>query len=114
MRAKKRLCYSRPVRAVPILLLATLHVAAQGGRGKVVEGEIEGKPDPLAYAVYVATTAPKDKPAPLILAVHAGQGSARQFVGFLRSLAEANGAILAGPRGLRELIGADGWWWKDR
>jgi predicted esterase len=106
------------VRLLLALLLLTAALTARDDKlikGKVVEDELEPESkrgDPLHFATYVATTVKADKPAPLILAVHAGRGSAKQFVGFLRSLAEAEGAILIGPRGFREIIGAEGWWWK--
>lgn len=103
------------MRSLVFLLLLCHATRAEEPRGKVVDGELPAanrRDDPLAFATYLATTAPKDKPLPLILALHAGKGTARQFVGFLRSFAEAQGALLAGPRGLRELVGADGYWWK--
>jgi len=99
-------------------MLACLAVplGAEGARaGKVIEGElapVRKKDEPLVYATYAPAGHKGDKPVPLIIAVHAGRGTAKHFVGFLRSVAEANGAILAGPQGFREVIGADGYWWK--
>lgn len=106
------------MRLLLVLLLVAAPLPARDGKlvkGKVIEDELppeSKKGDPLHFATYIATTVKEDKPAPLILAVHAGTGSAKQFVGFLRSLAEAEGAIMIGPRGFREIIGDEGWWWK--
>jgi predicted esterase len=113
-----RLCYPRFVRVLLVLLLLAVSIPAKDDKlhkGKLIEDELPAeskRDDPLHFATYVATTVKADKPAKLILAVHAGTGSAKQFVGFLRSLAEAQGAILIGPRGLREIVGDEGWWWK--
>jgi pimeloyl-ACP methyl ester carboxylesterase len=72
-----------------------------------------GKKDPpVVYAVYRATTAKGDGPFPLILALHAGTKDARQFASFLMPAAEGQGAILVAAQGFREVVGADGFWWK--
>jgi len=101
-------------RALLILFLAGAPLVAQSP-GKVVEDELppaKKRGDPLVFAVYLPTGYDSKKPAPLILAIHAGRGTARQFTGFLRPLAEAQHAVLVSPQGFREVIGADGYWWK--
>jgi phospholipase/carboxylesterase len=90
-------------------------VLAQGVRGKVTEDELpplKKRDDPLVFAVYVPTAYDGKKEVPLILALHGGRGTARQFAGFLRPLAEGQGAILACPQGFEEIVGAEGYWWK--
>jgi predicted esterase len=71
-----------------------------------------GKKDPpIVYATYRATSAKGEK-LPLILALHAGTKDARQFASFLMPAAEAQGALLVAAQGFREVVGADGYWWK--
>jgi len=70
------------------------------------------KDPPIVYAVYRATTAKADAKLPLILALHGGTGTAHQFTTFLMPAAEARGALLVGAQGFREVVGADGYWWK--
>jgi predicted esterase len=105
------------VRALLSSLVLTAVAAAQGALpGKVVVDELAPKTkrdDPLVYAVYAPMSYKDGKPAPLMLAIHAGTGSARQFCGFLRPAAEAQGALLVCPQGFREVVGADGYWWKN-
>ncbi len=72
-----------------------------------------GKKDPpVVYSVYRATSAKGDANLPLILAFHGGRGNAHQFASFFQSVAEAQGAILVAAQGFREVVGADGYWWK--
>ena len=97
-----------------IALLAS-GVFAQAIPGKLVEDELPAESkrgEPLVYAIYAPLSYDASKPTPLILALHAGTGSARQFTSFLRALGEAQGALVAGPQGFREVVGADGYWWK--
>lgn len=79
------------------------------------------KDPPIIYCVYRPTTVMAEGKAdatsdgtklPLILALHGGTGTARQFTSFLMAAAEANGAILVGAQGFREVVGAQGYWWK--
>jgi len=81
----------------------------------VAELEIPGvgkKDPPIVYAVYRPTTAKGDGKLPLILALHGGTGNARQFASFLMCVAEAQKAIIVSAQGFREVVGADGYWWK--
>jgi len=83
--------------------------------GKVAEDELpplKKRDDPLVFAVYVPTSYDGKREVPLILALHGGRGTARRFAGFLRPLAEGQGAVLACPQGIEEIVGADGYWWK--
>lgn len=94
---------------MPHLLLA------QGKPGAVADMELPGarpKDPAIVYAVYRATTAKADEKAPLILALHGGRGTAHQFASFLMAAAEAHGAVLVAAQGFREIVGADGYWWK--
>lgn len=61
------------------------------------------------YRLYVPSTLPADTPAPLLVALHGGTGSGRQFQatsGF-DALAEANGFLVAFPDGIGVGPGAD-------
>jgi len=104
------------MRSALAFLLLCASVWAQAIPGKLVEDELPAirkkRGDPLVYAIYAPTKWDPEKPAPLILAIHAGTGNAKQFTGFLRSLGEAQGALVVGPQGFREVVGADGYWWK--
>lgn len=72
-----------------------------------------GRKDPaIVYAVYLPTSAKGDGPLPLILGLHGGRGTARQFASLLMSAAEAQGALLVCAQGFREVLGTDGYWWK--
>lgn len=98
-----------------VVILAAPLSARPAQPGAVIEDELAPKRKraaPLVYAMYAPVGHKGDKPVPLIIAVHGGRGTAKHFVGFLRSVAEANGAILAGPQGFREIVGAEGYWWK--
>jgi predicted esterase len=102
-------------RTLAVLLLVSV-AAAQVPAGKVVENELpplKKRGDPLVFATYVPRTLEAKQPAPLVIAVHGGRGSARQFVGFLRPLAESRKAIVIGPQGFEEIVGADGFWWRN-
>lgn len=95
-----------------LLLLAALAASALA---RVEEGELapaSKRDDPMVYAINTPHDYDKEKPAPLILALHAGRGTAKQFATFLTPLAEAQGAVVACPQGFEEIIGADGYWWK--
>jgi hypothetical protein len=83
--------------------------------GKVVEDELpplKKRDDPFVFATYAARSYTGKKPVPLVFAIHAGRGSARQFATFLRPLAESIGGIVLCPQGFEEVVGADGYWWK--
>jgi pimeloyl-ACP methyl ester carboxylesterase len=98
-----------------LLLLPAPLLLAQGKPGALADLELPpaGKKDPpILYSVYRATTAKGDGPFPLIFALHAGTGTAHQIAGVLRPMAEGQGAILVGAQGFREIVGADGFWWK--
>ncbi|MHC4548302.1 MAG: hypothetical protein ACYTEZ_05940 [Planctomycetota bacterium] len=102
-------------RAALFFLLCCAPVLAQGSPGKVTEDELpplKKKDDPLVFAVYLPTAYDGKQEVPLILALHGGRGTARHFAGFLRPLAEAQGALLACPQGFEEVVGAEGYWWK--
>jgi hypothetical protein len=101
--------------ALALLLLPAPLLLAQGKPGVVADLELApaGKKDPpILYSVYRATSAKGDGPFPLILALHAGTKTANQFARFLTPAAEAQGAILVAAQGFREVVGADGFWWK--
>jgi pimeloyl-ACP methyl ester carboxylesterase len=103
------------VRLLLALLLPGPLLLAQEKAGAVAEHELPGagkKDPPIVYAVYRATSAKGDAKLPLILALHGGRGTARQFASFLMPAAEAAGALLVSAQGLREIVGADGYWWK--
>jgi predicted peptidase len=98
-----------------LLLLPGLLLLADGKAGVVEDHDFPAaspKDPPIVYATYLPTSAKTDEKLPMILAIHGGRGDARQFVGFLRCLAEAQGALLVGAQGFREVVGADGYWWK--
>jgi len=102
-------------RALALLCAVSAPLLAQEAKGKVIEKELAPRRkggDPFVYAVYLATSYDARKPAPLILAIHAGRGTARRFASFLMPLAEAQGAVLVCPQGIEEIIGAEGYWWK--
>jgi len=114
---KSRLLCSGSLLRIALCLVSCLcaPLLAQGAGGRVTEDELaplKKRDDPLVFAVYVPTGYDGKKEAPLILALHGGRGTARQFAGFLRPLAEGQGAILACPQGFEEVVGADGYWWK--
>ena len=103
------------MRSALVLPLLCAFVWAQAIPGKLIEYELPArkkKGEPLVYAIYASSKWDPEKPAPLIFAIHAGTGTAKRFVGFLRSLGEAQGALVVGPQGFREVVGADGYWWK--
>jgi pimeloyl-ACP methyl ester carboxylesterase len=98
-----------------LLLLPAPLLLAQGKPGVVADLELPsaGKKDPLiVYSVYRATSAKGDGPFPLIFALHAGTKTSNQFARFLMPAAEAQGAVLVAAQGFREIVGADGFWWK--
>jgi len=102
-------------RAVALLCALGGPLFAQDATGKVFDKELAPRRkggDPLVYAVYLARSYTSRKPAPLILAIHAGRGTAHRFASFLMPLAEAQGAVLVCPQGIEEIIGAEGYWWK--
>lgn len=98
------------------LLLALLAATPTLAGGNLVLDELpppqKGKP-PLAYALYLPKSLDATKPAPLILAVHGGNGTAEKFARFLGPLAEARKAIVACPQAFEELVGGDGFWWRN-
>jgi len=100
---------------LPAPLLLGQDKAKEEKAGVVVDHELPpaGKKDqPIVYATYRATSAKADTKLPLILAIHAGTKNARQFASFLMPAAEAQGALLVSAQGFREVVGADGYWWK--
>jgi pimeloyl-ACP methyl ester carboxylesterase len=102
------------VRALLGLLLLAAPLLADKP-GEVVEHELpaQGQSDPaIVFATYRPTSAKKDAKLPILLGLHGGRGSARQFASFLSSVAEAQGALLLCVQGIRELVGVDGYWWK--
>jgi hypothetical protein len=98
-----------------LLLLPAPLLLGEDKAGAVVDHELPavGKKDPaIVYATYLATSAKSDAKLPLILALHAGTKDARQFASFLMPAAEAQGALLVSAQGFREVVGANGYWWK--
>ncbi|HEX5135530.1 MAG TPA: hypothetical protein VFY93_01030 [Planctomycetota bacterium] len=98
-----------------LLLLPAPLLLGEDKAGTVVDHEIPpaGKKDPtIVYATYRATSAKADAKLPLILALHAGTKDARQFASFLMPVAEAQGALLVSAQAFREVVGAEGYWWK--
>jgi pimeloyl-ACP methyl ester carboxylesterase len=96
------------------LLLAIASLAA-AALAAIEEGELppaSKRDDPIVYAINTPHDFDKTKPAPLILALHAGRGTAKRFAAFFTSVAEAQHAILACPQGFEEILGGDGYWWK--
>jgi len=114
--ACKRRCYPSFVRLLlALLLLPAPLLLGQEKAGVVVDHEIPaaGKKDPpIVYATYRATSAKGSEKLPLILALHAGTKNARQFASFLMPAAEAHGAFLVSAQAFREVVGAEGFWWK--
>lgn len=97
------------------LLLCLLALPAFAGKNLVL-GELPPERkngETLFYAIYVPRAYDKAKPAPLILALHGGRGTGEQLARFLAPLGEARGAIIACPQGFEEIIGADGFWWRN-
>lgn len=106
--------FVRAALALLFLLPAPL-LLADDKPGEVTEHELQAaglKDPPLVYAVYMPTGVKKDAKLPVILGIHGGRGTARQFASFLMSAAEAQGALLVCAQGLRDVSGADGYWWK--
>jgi predicted esterase len=98
-----------------LLLLPAPLLLAQGKPGVVTDFELPpaGKKDPtVVYCVYRATSAKGEGPFPMILALHAGTRNAHQFATYLMPVVEAQGAILVAAQGFREVVGAEGFWWK--
>jgi len=103
------------VRMLVALLLIASPLLAQQKPGKVVEDELPPAKkggEPVVYATYLATSVKADAKPGLMLALHGGRGTARQFAGFLAPAAEAEGALLVCAQGFEEIVGADGYWWK--
>jgi len=102
------------MRLLLVLALAGGALAGEGARG-LAEGELPGLKarDPaLVYAFYAPRAYDPATPAPLVVALHGGRGSATQLARFLAPFAEATGAVLACPQGFEEIVGADGYWWR--
>lgn len=118
IRRKSRVCLSTALLA--ICLGTTLPLAAQpAGNGPPPNGPprmpMKIDPDPrvqqrsyrfqdtnedLAYTVFVSSKVQKDKPAPLIVALHGFGGDSNFIVrGKLIDLAEEGGYIIVGPMG---------------
>jgi len=103
------------VRVLAVLVLLASPLLAQQKPGKVVDDELppaKKRGEPMVFATYLATSAKKDAKLPLMLALHGGRGTARQFASFLAPAAEAEGALLVSAQGFEEIVGADGYWWK--
>ena len=66
----------------------------------------------VEYALYLPRAYKKDKPAPLVLAVHGGRATAAKMASFLKPMAERQGAILACPQAFEEFMIGDGRWWR--
>lgn len=60
----------------------------------------------LEYGVYVSRKVRKDRPSPLVIALHGGGVRPERILGIVRESAERHGYIVAAPMGYR----LDGWY----
>jgi len=103
-------------RLAAAVALATAAAWAGDAPTGLVEGELapaaKGQ-EPLVYAIFLPRSYDPSKPAPLLVALHGGTGTAAQIANFFQTFAEAHGAIIAAPQGSQEIVGASGYWWES-
>ena len=86
-----------------------------GVPGKIVECDlppVKKRGERVEYAIYLPRAYKKDKPAPLVLAVHGGRATGAKMASFLKPMAERQGAILACPQAFEEFMIGGGRWWR--
>jgi len=68
--------------------------------------QFEPTGEQLEYDVFVSHKVRKDRPSPLVIALHGGGAPPQQIMGMVRNSADQHGYIVAAPMGYR----LDGWY----
>ncbi|HKD17010.1 MAG TPA: PHB depolymerase family esterase [Thermoanaerobaculia bacterium] len=84
--------------ARPIALAASVLLAAASARAADVTKEtVTSRSRPRVYYLFIPSSAPADRPAPLIVTIHGSTRNGKTLVDAWKDLAEKEGIVLAGP-----------------
>jgi len=88
---------SRAARAMTLAASALLAWAAAARGADVTRKTVTSRNRPRVYYLYVPTSVPADRPAPLIVTVHGSTRNGKTLVDAWKDLADKEGIVLAGP-----------------